>query len=156
AAAKANGDPNALFTKVGAFYKSFMDEKRIDALGTAPLRNQLAWVKAAKTREDLESLMGRGTVDFDPALFAVSIDVDIKDPDHYTIYLSQSGLGLPDRDFYLEPGFAKTRDAYQDYAAKLLKLIGWPNPDAEAKNILAFETKIAKDSWSAVQQRDLN
>lgn len=155
-AAKANGDPNAIATKVGAFYKSFMDEKRIDLVGIRPLQNQLAWVKAAKRAEDLEPLMGRATLDFDPTLFAVTTDVDIKDPEHYTIYLSQSGLGLPDRDYYLEPGFAKAREAYQDYAAKLLKLLGWENPEAAAKNVLAFETKIAKDSWTAVQQRDLN
>ena len=156
AAAKTNGDPNALATKVGAFYKSFMDDKRIDLVGTRPLQNELAWVKSAQTREVLEGLMGRATVDFDPTIFAVSIDVDVKDPDHYAIYLNQSGLGLPDRDFYLEPSFAKTREAYQDYAAKMLKLLGWPNPDAAAKDILAFETQIAKVSWTAVQERDIN
>ena len=156
AAAKANGDPNAIATKVGAFYKSFMDEKRIELVGLRPLQNEIAWVKSAQFTTTLEGLMGRSTVDFDPTIFAVSIDVDIKDPDHYAIYLNQSGLGLPDRDFYLEPSFAKTREAYQAYAAKLLKLQGWTNPEAAANNILAFETQIAKVSWSAVQERDLN
>jgi putative endopeptidase len=156
ASSKPNGDPNAIATKVGAFYKSFMDEKRIDLVGIRPLQNELAWPKAAKFTTTLVGLMGRSTVDFDPTLFAVSIDVDVKDPDHYAVYLNQSGLGLPDRDFYLEPGFAKQREAYQAYAAKMLKLLGWANPDVEAKNILALETAIAKASWTAVQQRDIN
>ena len=152
AAAKPKGD---LQSKVGVFYKTFMDEKRLELLGNRPIQNGLNWVKASQTHEALEALMGRATVDFDPTIFSVSIDVDIKDPAHYAVYLGQSGLGLPDRDYYLEPSFAKARAAYQDHVAKMLKLIAWPDPDARAKDIVALETQIAKVSWSAAQDRDM-
>ena len=155
-AAKAKGDPQALQVQVGAFYKSFMDEKRVELLGLRPLQNELAWVKAGTTNGVLEGLMGRANVDFDPTIFGISVDVDIKNPDRYAIYLNQAGLGLPDRDYYLEPGFAAAKAAYQDHIVKLLKLISWPDPEARAKDVVAFETQIAKVSWTAVQQRDLN
>lgn len=91
-----------------------------------------------------------------PTIFGSWIDVDLKDPGRYAVYFSQSGLGLPDRDYYLEPGFANVRKAYEAYAATLLGLAGWPQPEVRAKEILAFETRLAAASWTKVQQRDLD
>ncbi len=149
-----NGDPNTLEGKVGTFYKSFMDEARIEQLGAAPLDPELAAVREAKTRDDLAALMGRTNVDFEPTLFTTYIDIDLKDPTKYVVYLSQSGLGLPDRDYYLKPDFAPAKAAYQAYVAQLLHLLNWKDADARAKDVVAFETQIANASWTRVQQRD--
>lgn len=154
AAAHTTDQPATLQDKVGAFYQSFMDDAHIEALGAKPIAPQLDAVRHAKTREALAALMGRTNVDFDGALFNIFIDVDLKDPKHYAVYVGQAGLGLPDRDYYLKPEFAKQKTAYQAYVTRLLTLTGWAHPDAAAKDVVAFETAIAQASWSKVEQRD--
>jgi putative endopeptidase len=154
-AAQTSSKPADLSGKAGAFYKAFMDEAHIESLGITPIESQLATVRAAKSRTALAALMGRSNTDFYSSLFAASIDVDLKDPSHYALYLNQSGLGLPDRDYYLQPTFAKQRAAYQLYIAQLLQGVHWPNADDAARDVLAFETQVAEVSWSAEQDRDI-
>jgi len=154
AAAHATDQPATLQDKVGAFYQSFMDDARIEALGAKPIAPELDAVRHAITRDALAALMGRTNTDFDGSLFNVGIDVDLKDPKRYAVYIGQGGLGLPDRDYYLKPEFAKQKAAYQAYVTTLLTLSGWAYPDAAAKDVVAFETAIAQASWSKVEQRD--
>jgi putative endopeptidase len=156
AAAQNSADASGLSGKVGAFYKAFMDEKRIDALGAKPIAPELAAVRAANSRSVLAGLMGKSATDFEPALFNFNTDIDLKDPRHYAVYVSQGGLGLPDRDYYLQPGFAAAKGAYQAYTAKMLTLIAWPNAAASAKAVVDFETKIAQASWTKTQDRDID
>jgi putative endopeptidase len=150
-----NADPASIAGKVGAYYAAFMDDARIEQLGAAPLKPALDAVKAALSREALAALMGLANKDFEGSLFSAYVAADAKDPSHYTIYLSQSGLGLPDRDYYLQPSFAAKKQAYQAYIAKLLTLEGWPDADKNAAAIVALETKVAEASWSRVEERDV-
>jgi putative endopeptidase len=154
AAAKAGREPADLEGKIGAFYKSFMDEQRVEALGVKPLESDLATVRKASTRDELAALMGRSADDFEGSLFNFNIDVDLKDPKHYAFYIGQGGLGLPDRDYYLKPDFAEQKKAYLGYAAQLLQLGGWADAEARAKDVVDFETKIAEASWTKTEQRD--
>ena len=154
AAAHASHRPADLEGKVGAFYKAFMDEIRIDSLGASPLDTALGVVRAATSRDALAGLMGRGSFDLESTLFNLYTDVDLKDPTHYAAYVGQGGLGLPDRDYYLTPEFTAARSAYQGYVAKMLGLLAWPRPAARARDVLAFETSIAEASWTRTQQRD--
>jgi putative endopeptidase len=153
---KAAADPAATGdeARIGAFYRAYMDEGRANAVGAKPLAPMLAEIRAATTRAQLAALMGRATQTFYSSFFAPSIDVDAKDPDHYAVYVSQAGLGLPDRDYYLEPSFAAQKAAYQKYVARMLTLADWPNADAEAAAIVELETRIAKASWTRAQDRD--
>ena len=153
-AKKAEPKPTSIEGKIGAFYKSFMDEARIEKAGASPMKEKLAEIQAAKTREALAALMGRQNSDFHGGIFGVGIDVDIKDPKHYTVYLGQAGLGLPDRDYYLKPDFAPKKEKYQAYAAQLLRLLEWPDADKRAAEVIDLETKIADASWTKTQQRD--
>src|ERR1700704_5206045 len=105
-AKKDEAKPATIEGKVGAFYKSFMDEPRIEKAGASSLKKKLAEIQSAKTREALAAMMGRQNSDFHGGIFGIFIDVDIKDPKHYAVYLGQAGLGLPDRDYYLKPDFA--------------------------------------------------
>ena len=156
AGAKATADPSSLEEKAGAFYRSFMDEQRAEQLGAKAIDPELNDLKSAKTRDDFAALMGRTATDFEFSLFIPVIDVDLKDPNKYAFYLSQAGLGLPDRDYYLKPEFVAQKTAYQSYVTTVLKLLSWPEPDKSAKAIVDFETKIAESSWTKAQQRDLN
>jgi putative endopeptidase len=142
--------------KVGALYRSFMDEAKVNTLGAKPLAADLAAIRAEKTLSDVARAMGRSQHVFGGSVFGASVQVDGKDPDHYAVYLNQAGLNLPDRDYYLEASFAEKKAKYETYVAQMLKLAGWPNPAANAKAIVALETEIAKVSWTKEEQRDDN
>ena len=155
-AAALGGDhaPKTLEGKVGAFYHAFMDESRVEALGAKPIAPELDAIRAATTRERLGALMGRNVRDFEGSAFQLGLDIDVKDTSRYALYLGQGGLGLPDRDYYLEPAFAAKKEAYQAYAERLLKAVDWPDPAGHAAAIVALETKIAQASWTKAQDRD--
>jgi putative endopeptidase len=142
----AKADPASVAGKVGAYYAAFMDEAHVE---------QLDAVRAANSREALAALMGLANKDFEGSLFSVGIAPDAKDPSHYAISVSQAGLGLPDRDYYLQPSFAAKKAAYQAYVARILALEGWPDADKNAAAIVALETRIADASWTRVQERDV-
>jgi putative endopeptidase len=141
--------------KFHAAYLAFMDEKRADALGARPIAADLAAIRAANDRAALAALMA--TADgFQYSIFGLDIDVDAKAPDHYVVTVRQGGLGLPDRDYYLTPGFAAKKAAYEAYVAQMLTLAGWDDPAASAKAVVEFETEIAKVSWTRAEGRDPN
>jgi putative endopeptidase len=146
--------PAAVEGKVGAFYKAFMDEGRVEALGARPIAPELDAIRAATTREQLGALMGLQVKDFEGGVFGVGVGVDSKDTTHYVVHLGQAGLGLPDRDYYLRASFAEKKAAYQAYVERLLTLIGWPEAKARASAIVGFETRIAEASLSQTEQRD--
>ncbi len=154
AAAKASGDPSDPVGKAGAMYKAFMDEARVESLGAKPLKDDLTAVTAVKTAADFATLQGRAQFSFQGSLFAMDIEPDAKDPTKYSINLGQAGLGMPDRDYYLSAQFAGKKAKYPAYVAKLLKLAGWPDADAAAQRIVAFEDKIAAASWARADERD--
>ena len=155
AAARVPHQPGDLEGKMGAFYKSFMDEARVEQLGAKAIAPELSDVRSAKTREDLASLAGRNTTDFEGTLFDLYIDADLKDPNRYAVYVSQAGLGLPDRDYYLKPEFAAQKKKYQEYTAAMLQFLDWPDAAERAKDVVEFESRLADASWSKAQQRDL-
>ncbi|MDO9336203.1 MAG: M13-type metalloendopeptidase [Caulobacter sp.] len=152
----ASKTPNATgeAQQIGGLYNSFMDEARLETLGARPLAGDLAKVKAASTHDQLAALQGTTQGRFGIGVFGVGIGPEAKDPTKYAVYVGQSGLGLPDRDYYLTEQFAAKKTAYRDYVAQMLTLAGWANPAANADAIVAFETKVAEASWTKVQQRD--
>ena len=140
--------------KIGAAYRSFMDEARVNALDFKPLARQLATIRSLKDRRGAAALMGRqNTADY-PAIFDLFIQQDAKAPDRYAVELSAGGLGLPDRDYYLKPTFAEKKATYQRYAQQLLGMIGWRDPAGGAQAIVDFESQLAAASWTRAQSRD--
>ena len=154
AAKDASVEPTNSALKIGAAYKAFMNEARVEALGAKPLDRNLAEVRAITTRAELARLMGRASGGVQFSLFDVGIGPDDKDPNRYLIGIGQGGLGLPDRDYYIEARFAAKKAGYQAYVARMLAMIGWPNAQAQAKAIVDFETKVAQASWTKAQMRD--
>ncbi|MDB5499934.1 MAG: peptidase [Phenylobacterium sp.] len=142
--------------QVGGLYRAFMDEAKVEALGARPLAGDLAAIRAEKTRAGIARAMGASLHAFGGSMFGGQVQADAKDPNHYAVYLGQAGLGLPDRDYYLEASFAPQKAKYEAYVAQMLTLAGWPQPAANAKAIVAMETEIAKVSWTRAQQRDDN
>lgn len=142
--------------QIGTFYRSYMNETAVAKAGGAPLAAELALIRAAKSREAIGTLMGRAPSTFLSAFFSVSVQDDQKVPDHYVVGLNQAGLGLPDRDYYLEARFAPQKAAYQAYVAQQLINIGWAEPAKRAADIVTMETEIAKVSWARADRRDDN
>lgn len=140
--------------KVGAFYRSFMDEAAVDAAGAKPMAADLAAIRAVKSKSELAGLMGGTMRKFGGSFFGSYVHDDAKDPERYTAYLFQSGLGLPDRDYYLADRFKTQKAAYEAYVAKMLGLAGWEKPAEYAKAIVAMETEIAQASWTRAERRD--
>jgi putative endopeptidase len=154
-AAGVSGPAAADATKVGAYYRAFMDEARIEALGMKPIEPDLAAIREASSRDALTGLMGASQGGgFLRAPFRLGIATDAKAPDRYIVSLSQGGLGLPDRDYYLSDKFAAKKTAYQAYVAQMLGLIRWEHPQENAKAIVDLETAIAQASWSRAERRD--
>jgi len=154
AAASAPHEPTTVEGKVGAFYTSFMDVPRLEALGSRPISPELAAVRACRTPADLARLMGNSHAGFEGAVFDFSIDADPKDPEHYVVTLYQNGLSLTDRDYYLKADFAREREEFRSYVERLLTLSRWPAAKERATSIVALETRIAQSSWTNVEQRD--
>ena len=154
AAQKAGAQPDDTTGKMGAFYRSFMDEAKVEALGAKPLAPELAMIKAMASPADFARLNGLAQKTLFGSVLDVSIEPDAKDPRQYAIDISQAGLGLPDRDYYLKKDFAKQKAAYQAYAAKALAMADWPDAEAAAARVVAFETQLAEASWSRAESRD--
>ena len=152
--AAANGSATGQEAKVGALYRSFMDQARVDALGAKPLAADLAKVRGARSRDDVARLMGATARGFGQSFFNPQVYDDAKDPLKYAVYLSQGGITLPDRDYYLDAKFEPQRKAYEAYVARMLTLGGWPDAQANARAILAMETEIAQVSWTRAERRD--
>ncbi len=140
--------------RVGSFYRAFMDEARLERLDAAPLASDLAAVRAATTRSQIAALMGRSNMGFESSFFSLYIDTDRRAPTHYAVYLGQDGLGLPDRDYYLQPQFADQKAKYRDYIAQMLSMAHWPDAQRQADAIVAMETQIAEASWPRAEARE--
>jgi len=140
--------------KIAALYRGFMDESAVETLGDTPLQPYLAAIRNARSKDDVAVLMGRRNSGFGGSLFAPFVGDDQKDPERYTLYLSQAGLGLGDRQMYLDEKFAPQRERYVAYLEQMLTLAGWGNPKQRAADIMAMETKIAEAHWTRADSRD--
>jgi putative endopeptidase len=143
-------------SKYGAMYKSMMDEARVEQLGLSPLKPDLAAVAAIKSKAEAARFMGATEYGFGKSMFGIGVRPDTADASMNVLSLSQAGLGLPNRDYYLKPEFQKQRDAYRAYAERTFKAIGNANPAAAADRLLAFETEIAKVSWPSADRRNID
>jgi putative endopeptidase len=166
AASKAPAGSNE--RKIADYYAAYMDQASIDAHGLRPLRPQLHRIDAIKTRTDLASVLGSQLrADVDPInatnfstehLFGLFVTQGLEDPSHNVAYLLQGGLGMPNRDYYLDPDkdMAGFRTKYQAYIATQLEEAGVVDADTKAKAIFDLETKIAKAQESLVDGEDVH
>ncbi len=152
----AKGGPKAGSAehKVGAYYASFMDTAAIDKAGLAPVKPLLDGIQAIQTRAHLAAWLGRQNGITDQPL-TMSVDPDFKQPGINRLTLNQSGLGLPDRDYYLKADDARmaaARTAYQTYLQALARAAGLP--DGAADRAYAIEQRLAEAQWPAEENRD--
>jgi putative endopeptidase len=153
-AAKANAPAGSLTRKIADFYHSYMDEATIEAKDLAPLRPLLDSIAAIRDKHDLARALGenlRADVDglgssHTPNLLGLWVAPGFNDPEHYTPYLLQGGLEMPDREYYLS-GSESMRDIrtkYQTHVSAMLKLAGFTDTDVRARHIEELEHAIAE------------
>jgi len=154
----ADGPVGGAGAKVGAVYASFMDTATIAALGTAPLRADLALVEAATSQEELVGALGALQRTGAGGAVGLWVDNDADDPERYVVYLHQGGLGLPDEAYYRDEQHAHVLAAYGPHVARMLRLAGVAADDATAAGlaarVVALETKLAAHHWDRVKDRD--
>jgi putative endopeptidase len=153
-AADKKWKPGSDEAKVAALYRTFLDEAAAEKLDAKPIEPHLAAVKKAENHADIAKLMAHSQSSLGRSLINGAVFDDARNPDRYALYLSQSGLGLSDREFYLRENFKGQKERYQQYVADMLRLIGWEEPEQQAADIVAFETKIAEAHWTRAESRD--
>ncbi len=157
AAAAGTQQPGTEAQKIGDLYSSFMDETRRNSLGLSPIQPQLNRIAAIKDKKQLAGMIAELQRVGVTTPLALNVHQDAKDATRYVADLSQSGLGLPDRDYYLKDDDVKlkqARTAYLAHVQAMLTLSDDPAAAAHATDILALETALAKVQWSNVENRD--
>ena len=158
AAAAAHAAPGTNERKIGDFYSAFLDTGTIDRLGLAPAKAGLDAIARLKTLSQVAALIAVPGMPLDGPI-GYGISLDEKNPDRYIVEIGQSGLSLPDREYYLktDPQFVAIRSKFQAHVEKMLALAGHKDARAEAAQVLALETEIAKLHWEIAKrrQRDL-
>ncbi len=143
--------------KVGDLYASFMDEARLEKQGIAPLQPELARIDALQNSSDIAAQIAHNGMTGVDAPFGGFVHQDNKDSTKYLVDFGQSGLGLPDRDYYLKDDDAKLkqiRGEYLGHVERMLKLGGDADAKTDAASVLALETALAKIQWTKVENRD--
>ena len=142
--------------KLADFYASFMDEPRLETLGVTPLEAQFAAIGAMTDKRDIPALITRFNRSGAGAPFDVAVDLDPKDSTRYAVTVMQSGLGLPDRDYYLKDDakLADVRAKYRVHVEKMLGMAGDADAQRSAAAIVQLETAMAQLQWTRVANRD--
>ncbi len=167
-AAKSSAAAGSGTRKISDVYKSYMDEADIEAKGTASLRPHLEAIAAIHDKRELARALGETLrADVDPLnntnfqtanLFGLWVAPGFSDSEHYTPYLLQGGVQLPDREYYLadNAGMRKIRTQYQAHVSAMLKLAGFSDPDARAARVVELEHAIAEKHVSLADDQDVH
>jgi len=150
------GDKGSAEQKVGDYYASWMDVDTINGLGMAPLQADLDQIAAIEDLAGLTEAFGRANYISGNRVISAGLGIDPANPDKYNFNIGLGGMGLPDRDYYLEDSerFQNIRKAYVAHIGEMLALAGIEGADEKAAAILALETKVARLQWIRADRRD--
>jgi putative endopeptidase len=166
--AKSNAPAGSSTRKIADLYNSYMDEAAIEAKGMAPLQPHLKAIAGIQNKKELSAALGatlRADTDalnntnfHTPHLFGLWVAPGFNDSEHYTAYLMQGGVQLPDRDYYLSdsPHMRDIRAQYQAHVSAMLKLAAFTDTDARAERIVALEHAIAEKHLSLSENDDIH
>ena len=154
--AEAGAEADADVRKMADLYSSFMDEGRLETLGLKPLQAEFAAIDAMASMSEIPSLIAHMNRIGADAPYDISINQDAKNSLQYAVILSQSGLGMPDRDYYLKDDakLKETRAKYLAHVRKMLEMAGDADAESHAAAVLGLETALAQAQWTRVENRD--
>ena len=155
-AAKTDLEPGSDEQKVADLYNSFMETERLEELGLSPLDAKLAEIDAIADKDELSAYFAELSVNGGGGPFSPYITVDAKDSTRYAAHLWQSGLGLPERDYYFrdDERSVELRNEYVAHIEKMFALAGFDDPAGSAAMLMALETDLAGYQWTTVENRD--
>lgn len=142
--------------KVADLFRSYMNIEARNAAGTSPIQPMFDSINGLKDKNELATFFGENQKNGVGSPLAFYISVDAKDSTRYATHVWQSGLGLPDRDYYFNEAerFAQLRAGYTAHIEKMFNLAGLENGKAAAQTIMAIETKLAGFHWTKVESRN--
>jgi putative endopeptidase len=147
--------PGSSEQKIADIYRSFMDTETIESLGMSPIQDELDRIAAIKTRDDLSEYMGYADV-YVTAPLGMYVYIDQKKSDEHIVYINQSGLGLPDRDYYFKEDekSQNIRDQYKQHMTNMFTLARQADPAGASQLVYAMEQDLAEGQWNRIQNRD--
>ncbi|GHA75764.1 M13 family metallopeptidase [Cognatilysobacter bugurensis] len=157
--AAAMENPSQVEKIVGDFWASGMDAQAINAQGIKPIQSRLEAISALDSQQKIAEYLRTSASRGENLLFSFGPEADFKNSSMNIAYAGQGGLGLPDKTYYVDPDKKDKLAAYQQHVAKVLELSGVPAADAAtlAKDVVAFETRLAKASKSSEElSRDVS
>jgi putative endopeptidase len=151
----AGGAPGSNQQKIADFYNAYVDQNAINAAGLAPAQADLDAIAAARTHEDIARLAARPDMPVDFP-FGMYIDLDDRNPDSYLTHIVQSGLSLPDREYYLrdDAEFERIRGEFRAHVARMFTAAGITGGAAKATAIYNLEAQIARHHWPLEDRRE--
>ena len=137
-------------------YRSYFDRDRLNELGISPIESDLFEIDVIAGKRKLASYWAKANRSGIPNPFSFYVSQDAKDSSVYRVHLSQGGLGLPDRDYYLEDDerSKSIQIAYKKYLKDIFKLAGLSNAKKKSERVYDLEKKLATIQWSRVENRD--
>lgn len=158
---QAAGEPQPAATAAdwcGRFYQAGMDTDHIEAAGLGPIQHLLDALDSIGGVDDLSRLASEVLPLGLSLPIGAGVVPDFDDSTRHLLYLGSGGMGLPERDYYFreDGGSARLREQYQEHIKTMLRLSGHADPSPAAEAILAFETALAEQAYTAAQQRDMD
>ena len=152
---KLSPESGTVEQKIVDLYKQGLDSTRLNAEGAAPIKKYLDELYAVADKKALASYLGKLNLVGEGGFFGGYVEADLMDSKTQVFYIGQGGLGMGDRDYYVDPANAGLRKGYEAMLCKLFGLAGMDNPAQRAANAASIEDKLAEFSWTSVQNRDI-
>ena len=150
-----NPEPGSIDQKIVDLYKQGLDSVRLNAEGAAPVKKYLDEIYAIPDKAALAAHLGKMNLVGEGGFFGGGVDADLMDSKMQIFYLGQGGLGMGDRDYYVDPANAELRKGYEAMLAKFFALAGLDRSAERAANAAGVEDRLAEFSWTSVQNRDI-
>ena len=151
---KLNPAKGSVDQKIVDLYKLGLDSTRLNAEGAEPVKDELKMIYSAGDKKELVAVLAKLNLAGGGGFFGMGVDADLMDSNKQVLYLGQSGLGMGDRDYYMDAENAELHSKYQQMLEKLFTLAGESDAAAKALNTVKLEDALASFSWTSVQNRD--
>ncbi len=150
-----NPEPGSIDQKIVDLYKQGLDSTRLNEEGAAPLKKYLDEIFAISDKKALAAHLGKLNLIGEGGFFGGGVETDLMNSKMQVFYLGQGGLGMGDRDYYVDPANAELRKSYEAMLVKFFTLAGVDNAEKRAANAAGLEDQLAQVSWTSVQNRDM-
>ena len=151
---KLNPAKGTVDQKIVDLYKLGLDSTRLNAEGAEPVKDELKLIYGASDKKELVDVLAKLNLEGGGGFFGMGVDADLMDSNNQVLYLGQGGLGMGDRDYYVDAENAELHSKYQQMLEKLFTLSGEADAAARAENAVKLEDALASFSWTSVQNRD--